>query len=168
MPDTSSFPERPLYDEQPPSTALQDPQIPYQIERARQALPVIEETWPWKVRVLVAYLHEHLFEENLTVEGARTACGLKDKNISAAFRKYLELAPRQYITHHRLEAAKRLLAQTRVPVTAVGLAVGFDSVSAFDKTFKQQEGCTPSEYRTQQDRKTSGENSGKNSGSDLQ
>jgi transcriptional regulator GlxA family with amidase domain len=138
-----------LYAEATQPAVVRDPQVSYQLEQARQSLPAIEATWPQEVQVLVAYLHEHLFEDDLTIEKARIACAVQGKNSAAVFRKYLERSPRQYLTHHRIEVARRLLERTSVSVTRVGLEVGFNSVSAFDKTFGQSVGCTPSEYRAQ-------------------
>src|SRR2546421_9480814 len=54
-----------------------------------------------------------------------------------------------YLRRRRLEvAALRLVAQPRVPVLQVALAVGFGSSEAFARAFKARFGKTPTSWRT--------------------
>ncbi len=53
-----------------------------------------------------------------------------------------------YVRRRRLEAAAlRLVAQPRLPVLQVALAVGFQSTEAFARAFKTRFGSTPSAWR---------------------
>jgi AraC family transcriptional regulator len=55
-----------------------------------------------------------------------------------------------YLRRRKLEvAATRLLAQPRVPVLHIALAVGFGSAEAFTRAFKSRFGCSPSAWRNQ-------------------
>ena len=56
-------------------------------------------------------------------------------------------SPKQYIVRHRLELAKRLLAQTDVPLMEVAMQVGFYDASVLGKKFREHEGLTPRQYR---------------------
>ena len=42
---------------------------------------------------------------------------------------------------------KELLAIPDLSITEISLQVGFSSISTFNRVFKQQKNCTPSEYR---------------------
>jgi AraC family transcriptional regulator len=56
-----------------------------------------------------------------------------------------------YIRRRRLEiAATRLLAQPKIPVTQIALAVGFGSTEAFAHAFKARFGLAPTAWRAQE------------------
>ena len=56
-----------------------------------------------------------------------------------------------YLRRRRCEiAATRLLAQPRVTVIQLALAVGFGSAEAFTRAFKARFGCSPTSWRRQQ------------------
>jgi AraC family transcriptional regulator len=57
----------------------------------------------------------------------------------------------EYLRRRRLElAAQRLVAQPRVPILHVALAVGFGSTEAFARAFKTRFGASPSAWRASQ------------------
>ena len=54
----------------------------------------------------------------------------------------------QFLNHYRVaEAAERLLTETRLPILTIALDTGFNSVSSFNKAFKDTHNQTPSAYR---------------------
>ena len=56
-----------------------------------------------------------------------------------------------YLWRRRLEvAAQRLITQPRTPVLNMALSVGFGSGEAFARAFKLRLGCSPSQWRRQQ------------------
>ena len=52
-----------------------------------------------------------------------------------------------YLIHVRLEEAEKLLAKSNITVSDISDRVGFHSPSHFSKTFKENNHCTPSQYR---------------------
>ena len=48
---------------------------------------------------------------------------------------------------HRMEAAAALLVQTQEEISAIALAVGYESQSRFTSVFKETYGELPTEYR---------------------
>jgi AraC-like DNA-binding protein len=61
----------------------------------------------------------------------------------AAFRE----TPRAYVVRRRLERARRLLATTDQPVTAVCLDAGFSSLGSFSALFSRRFGVSPRAFR---------------------
>ncbi len=57
----------------------------------------------------------------------------------------------EYLTVLRVQRAKELLQETRLPLYAVSSRVGYESDLAFTKTFKKHTGTTPTRYRKQTD-----------------
>ncbi|MGN6669887.1 MAG: helix-turn-helix domain-containing protein, partial [Trinickia sp.] len=57
------------------------------------------------------------------------------------------LPPHAYLVEQRLQAARRLLADGRRPLTDIALACGFSHQSHFGNAFKRAFGMTPDDYR---------------------
>ncbi|MEG0110359.1 MAG: helix-turn-helix transcriptional regulator, partial [Oscillospiraceae bacterium] len=52
-----------------------------------------------------------------------------------------------YATNLRMERAKKLLAETNIPLKELGYETGYYNVSSFIRRFKQTQGLTPGDYR---------------------
>ena len=53
----------------------------------------------------------------------------------------------RYLTRLRVENAARLLCASRLSVTEIALATGFESSNYFSHVFRAQMGLSPKEYR---------------------
>jgi two-component system response regulator YesN len=53
----------------------------------------------------------------------------------------------EYLTRIRLEEAKRLLRTTKLPVSEIGYAIGYQGANYLSEVFKAAEGVTPGTYR---------------------
>ena len=57
-----------------------------------------------------------------------------------------------YVNGYRLAAARAALAdpaQCALPILSIALESGFQSIGPFNRAFKADTGCTPSEFRQQ-------------------
>lgn len=52
-----------------------------------------------------------------------------------------------YLTNMRMEAAKKLLLSTDLPISEVSARAGYGDYRVFSKVFKKSEGVTPSQSR---------------------
>ena len=59
--------------------------------------------------------------------------------------------PMQYLAQWRMQAAARLLLETRATVAAIALDVGYDSEAAFTRAFKRLVGKPPAAWRRERD-----------------
>ena len=64
-----------------------------------------------------------------------------------AFKKHTGYTPLAYHNHVRCEEAKELLLHSDDSISEIGETVGFVSSAHFSHVFKRTEGCTPTEYR---------------------
>ena len=55
----------------------------------------------------------------------------------------------EYLTKLRVQRARQLLQDTKLPIIEVASRVGYESDLAFTKTFKKHVGSTPTRYRKQ-------------------
>ena len=64
------------------------------------------------------------------------------------FKEYSGVSPLKYILIKRMEQAKKLLAETDMPISEISLLSGYAEVNSFIKTFKNIESVTPAAYRS--------------------
>jgi AraC family transcriptional regulator len=65
------------------------------------------------------------------------------------------LSPHQYVLRRRIEKAKQMLSDARLPLIEIALEVGFSNQSHFTTVFRKQVGTTPKEYRLAKKRNNS-------------
>lgn len=63
------------------------------------------------------------------------------------FKKMTNKSFTRFLNEVRIRNASRLLVQDNLPVSEVCYAVGYNSITNFNKQFKQIMGCTPKSYR---------------------
>jgi AraC family transcriptional regulator len=63
------------------------------------------------------------------------------------FKRWIGLAPHQYVMRRRLERGKELLEDTDLPIAEIALAVGCANQSHFSALFRRVTGMTPMTYR---------------------
>ena len=85
--------------------------------------------------------------EPLTVAEISEAVGLHPNYAMNLFKKTFGTTLIDYLTHHRISHAQRLLATTDEKVVEIAFASGFSSISRFNDAFRRACGCTPREYR---------------------
>ncbi|MGI6653924.1 MAG: helix-turn-helix transcriptional regulator [Christensenellales bacterium] len=66
---------------------------------------------------------------------------------SRLFTEFNKLSFSRYVRHIRIEAAKKYLEHTLLPITFTSSECGFSDSNYFSSTFKKETGMTPSEYR---------------------
>lgn len=99
-----------------------------------------------KFNELMDYIDEH-YTENLNMTEIAERVGFSKYHFSRLFKQYTNFTFCDYITNCRIRAAQELLAKPDFSITEIALQSGFPSISTFNRLFKQQMGCTPSEYR---------------------
>ncbi|MDD2214001.1 MAG: helix-turn-helix transcriptional regulator, partial [Oscillospiraceae bacterium] len=63
------------------------------------------------------------------------------------FKTYTQMSFLEFLNRCRVSEAEKLLADPGRTVTAVALECGFNSLSTFNRVFKQVKNCTPAEYQ---------------------
>ena len=67
--------------------------------------------------------------------------------LTKLFKKYTSEGLYEYLINFRINKAKELLRTSQIPIYEISEKVGFESVSNFIKTFKQNEEITPLKFR---------------------
>ncbi|MEZ6153728.1 MAG: helix-turn-helix domain-containing protein [Pirellulaceae bacterium] len=87
------------------------------------------------------------YEERLTIPQIAARVDLHPDYAATLFKKTFGTTIVNFITRHRIAHAQRLLLSTDDQIISVAADSGFDSLSRFNRAFKQMTGLTPREYR---------------------
>ena len=94
------------------------------------------------------YIDKH-FTEDISLSDIATNTGFSKFHFSRLFKQYTNYNFTDYLCFRRIKAAEELLGLPGASITDVAIRSGFSSISTFNRLFKQQKGCTPSQYRKQ-------------------
>ncbi|MBB2196294.1 GlxA family transcriptional regulator [Gluconacetobacter sp. 1c LMG 22058] len=97
-------------------------------------------------------LMESRIDQKLSVGEIASAAGLSERQLERLFRAHTGATPAAYLAAARLERARRLLRQTSMSVTDVGVACGFMSLTHFSTAFRNRFGYAPRQERQRQAR----------------
>jgi AraC family transcriptional regulator len=102
----------------------------------------------YKLRQTTDWMAAHVAEEfDLARLAARI--GLSKFHFHRLFKRATGVSPSRYHINLRMDAARRLLRETKQSVVAVALEVGYANPSHFAQLFRRQTGLSPSDYRRQ-------------------
>lgn len=113
---------------------------------AESALTSAEESLVEKIKHLMEIeklYHEQSFGRSDMARELGCSESTVSKVVSAAFGKSL---PR-LINAHRVADAQRMLSDVAIPVNVVASEVGFRSLAAFNRAFRDETGMSPTEFR---------------------
>ena len=102
---------------------------------------------PPDIRRVLFYIDEHALDPELNVRKIKSACGLRDNNVSTRFRLSVGVSIRDYLESRRMEAAVLLLQQSRSTIMEIAFAVGYNNLQTFYGAFHRRYSCTPDSYR---------------------
>lgn len=98
------------------------------------------------LKSLDRFIEDHLPSRLTVGDLAREAC-LSEAHFRHRFREQTGLTPWQYVRRKRLEAARRLLGESRLPLSEVAALTGFANQSALSHACRQAFGHAPSHIR---------------------
>lgn len=97
----------------------------------------------WKAR---KYVDEHSREE-LSLTKVAKAVNMNANYLSENFKQVTGIKFVDYVAHARFKNACDLLRNSRLRISEIAFAVGFQSLSQFNRVFKKISGKSPTKYR---------------------
>lgn len=98
---------------------------------------------------LIIDLIEKRYAEKLTLDEIAKALNYNKFYLSHCFKNDMGLSIYEYLTRTRITKSKILLENTNLPISAIAVRVGYDSISNYVKTFSKYETVSPNRYRKQ-------------------
>ncbi|MEM9324952.1 MAG: helix-turn-helix transcriptional regulator [Bacteroidota bacterium] len=124
-------------------------QIPFKWAFRSRELPE-DEIEIYKSALIQEMEHRVYRDPELTLDRLATNIKLQPRQLSSLIKKEYDMRFNEFINKYRVRAAKQLLLDPKChhwSILAIGMEVGFNSKSTFNRVFKQVEGTTPSEFQ---------------------
>lgn len=86
-------------------------------------------------------------QTDLSVDDLARRAGMSTRNFARVFRRELGVTPAEFVESARLDAARRLLQETDLPLQRVAHACGFGIVASMRRVFVRNLGIGPLDYR---------------------
>jgi AraC-like DNA-binding protein len=97
----------------------------------------------WKAR---KFIEEHSGEE-LSLRRVSKAVNISPNHLSEKFKQVTGINFVDYVARVRFEKARDLLLNSNRHISEIAFAVGFQSLSQFNRVFRRLAGKSPSRYR---------------------
>lgn len=99
-----------------------------------------------RMQSMLSYIHQN-YADKINLEEISGAASISSRECLRCFRNTIQKSPIEYLMDYRLDMAKKLLRDTDMPITEIGLETGFSSNAYFGKVFREKCEMTPKEYR---------------------
>ena len=103
----------------------------------------------WSAR---KFIHEHS-DEQLSLSKVAKAASISRNHLSEKFKQVTGINFVDYVGRVRIERARQLLQDREVRISEIAFAVGFQSLSQFNRVFKKVLGKSPTEFRATQSKR---------------
>jgi AraC-like DNA-binding protein len=102
---------------------------------------------PKRLERILAYIAQNFNRSDLSCREVAEVEGMGLPAFSRLFERHIKCTCVEYINHLRIYKACQLLAETEYQITTIGLEVGYDTLSTFNRNFRRLIGRTPSAFR---------------------
>ena len=114
-----------------------------------ESKPIEAESTNEKMLAKIAkIIEDNISDPDLNVNLLCEKSEVAPKQLYRLIKKYMGLAPLDYIRRVRLQKAAMLISQHRFTVSEISYMVGFKTPSYFSKCFQNQFGVKPSQYQS--------------------
>ena len=93
------------------------------------------------------YIKHNLTADDLSQRAMAEKAGISKDYFSRIFRGVTGMNYSRWLNTVRLEKATELLADREKTLTEIAMLSGFQSISSFNRVFREEKGMSPSEYR---------------------
>lgn len=84
---------------------------------------------------------------DLSIAELRRRAAMSERNFARVFRQETGMTPAEFVEFTRVDAARRLLRETGLPLKSIAVGCGFGSADALRRAFVRRQGMTPAAYR---------------------
>ena len=91
------------------------------------------------------YIDTHYYEM-INASYISTMLGMSIRHINNIFKEQYDITPIQYLTEVRMELSKKMLLETDKDIVSICFEVGFESLSTFYRSFKNDTNTSPNQF----------------------
>ena len=92
------------------------------------------------------YMEKYFTNSKLSLDDISTECTVSSPYFCKIFKEYIGVSPYRYLTRLRLKKAKEMMLHTRMNLSEIAIACGFNDIYSFSKVFKKIEGKSPKHW----------------------
>lgn len=100
-----------------------------------------------RIAQALAYMHAHFHDPTLTIEDVAAQVYVSSVFLRRLFKAQLGRTPVSQLVSLRIDAAKQLLLQGDLPISAIAAQCGFSEAKYFSQVFHDAVGMTARQYR---------------------
>jgi AraC-like DNA-binding protein len=105
------------------------------------------ETKQWQqLEKAIRYMHQQ-YNQRITLAECADKCHLAPTYFSRLFHEYIGQSFQTYLIAIRLEKAKEMILEGEMNFSEISEQCGFANLAHFSRTFKQNEGCSPTSFQ---------------------
>jgi AraC family transcriptional regulator len=101
---------------------------------------------PWQMRRATEVLEAHL-DGKIALQQVAETCDLSVSHFARAFKKSFRKPPHHWLTERRVDRARDLMTNSRLPLAEIAARCGFGDQSALNRSFKRIHGVSPGIWR---------------------
>ena len=116
------------------------------VDAAEEELPFLSVITDKRMSRVLSAVHKNPAND-WSVERLGKLVNMSRSSFSNRFTQLANMTPLQYVIFIRLQAASRLLVETRQSLLSIAEQIGYQSEAAFSEAFKKQYDLRPGEYR---------------------
>lgn len=90
---------------------------------------------------------ESRIDEPVSINSIATEMGMSVRMLENLFLEALKISPGKYYRDLRMQVARRLIVDTKLSVLEIAIRTGFNSLSAFSRSYKNRFGVSPTQSR---------------------
>jgi len=102
-----------------------------------------------RIKIVNQYLYDNLVNP-IKINDVAALVSMTPSAFSHFFKKRTQRSFSDYLSDLRIGYAAKLLIESEKTISEICFESGFNNISNFNRSFKFKEGCTPTEFRSQQ------------------
>ena len=99
-----------------------------------------------RIKLMLSFIHEN-YSSPISSRSVAASAAVSESEALRCFRSTIGTTPIQYLKQHRLRQAAMRLLSSDDKVSEIAVGCGFQDMSYFTKSFRENYGCSPSQYR---------------------
>lgn len=103
----------------------------------------------YKIGQVVEYIEKN-YREQITLKKAAERVGFSEHYLSRLFSRVFGCPFSQFLNKIRIKHAEESIILNKESISNIAFSCGFNSISTFNRIFREVKGCTPLQYRKMQ------------------